>query len=202
MSRERELARKDYMAGMSATEIARKYEKEPATVRQWVKRYGWKNTSASSVTKNVARDKKRDSVTKSQKTKRHGIENLIPFSQRTEQEQREIRSKGGKASQAVQRQKKTAQKVAEMILSGNLEAIAPDTVFRVLDALGLEQDDINVQAAILASQAKAALEGNNKAAEFIFAMAGEKPKEKLELSTPTNQTIQDIEDYLKSTSRR
>lgn len=43
--------------------------------------------------------------------------NLIPFSERTEEEQREICSKGGKRSQEVQREKKTIQKILNEFLN-------------------------------------------------------------------------------------
>ena len=43
--------------------------------------------------------------------------NLIPFSERTEEEQREICSKGGKRSQEVQREKKTIQRILNEILN-------------------------------------------------------------------------------------
>jgi len=51
----KELCRQDYMAGMSAADIARKHNQKAATVRQWIKRY-WSDTSkkkAKSVTKSV-----------------------------------------------------------------------------------------------------------------------------------------------------
>ena len=38
-------------------------------------------------------------------------ENLIPLSERTKEEQREICAKGGRRSQEVQREKKTIQKI-------------------------------------------------------------------------------------------
>lgn len=53
----------------------------------------------------------------------NGHENLIPFDKRTEEERREICSKGGKASQAVQKQKRTIQKILADFLDKNVESI-------------------------------------------------------------------------------
>ena len=48
-------------------------------------------------------------------------ENLKPFDQRTESEQREIRSKGGKASGEARRKKANLKKAMEQILTSEFE---------------------------------------------------------------------------------
>lgn len=45
-------------------------------------------------------------------------QNLKPFSERTEKEQREIRSKGGKASGQARRRKADLRKIAQSVLDG------------------------------------------------------------------------------------
>lgn len=47
-----------------------------------------------------------------------GQENLIPFSERTEDERREIRKSGGKASGAARRRKADLRRMAQEILDG------------------------------------------------------------------------------------
>ena len=47
-----------------------------------------------------------------------GQENLIPFSERTEDEQREIRKSGGKASGAARKRKADLRKMAQEVLDG------------------------------------------------------------------------------------
>ena len=49
---------------------------------------------------------------------RKGQENLIPFSERTEDEQREIRKSGGKASGVARRRKADLRRMAQDILDG------------------------------------------------------------------------------------
>lgn len=48
-------------------------------------------------------------------------ENLIPFDQRTEDEQREIRKKGGQASGAARRKKRDMKKLLEMFLDDTIK---------------------------------------------------------------------------------
>jgi phage terminase small subunit len=63
---ERDKVFADIAAGMSAAAAARKHGKEPATVRQWVKRYLKGKAVTPAVTSDKKRDK-RDSVTESKK---------------------------------------------------------------------------------------------------------------------------------------
>lgn len=64
-----------------------------------------------------------------------GEENLIPFNQRTEEEQRELAKKGGIASGKARRRKATIRKTLETIM----EMDVPDDNNRaILEALGLE----------------------------------------------------------------
>lgn len=53
---------------------------------------------------------------------RPGQENLIPFDERTEEEQRELRRKGGKASGRARRKKADFRKAAELILQLEMPA--------------------------------------------------------------------------------
>ena len=57
-------------AGMSAADAARRYGLEPATVRQWVRRYSNSTAPSNKDTLSGGRDKKRDSVTKKRDKKR------------------------------------------------------------------------------------------------------------------------------------
>ena len=68
--------------------------------------------------------------------------NLIPFSERTEDEQRKIRSMGGVASGAARRRRKALREAADIFLS--LPLPDKDEVKR-LRKLGLDKDDIAVR---------------------------------------------------------
>ena len=66
--------------------------------------------------------------------------NLIPFDKRTENEQREIKSKGGKKSGEVRRRKKTMKQVMDMLLQK--PANAPGD-WELIAAIGLDFDKLN-----------------------------------------------------------
>ena len=96
-----------------------------------------------------------------------GHENLIPFDKRTEEEQRKIRSAGGKASGAVRRKKANFRKTVNAILTAKIDH--PEwTPF--LESLGL---DSTVEAAVNAAMIREALNGNVKAYEAIARYSGQ-----------------------------
>jgi len=91
-------------------------------------------------------------------------QNLIPFNKRTESEQREYASKGGKKSGEVRRQKKKMKETMNMLLSLEL----PESEGKEkLKQIGLEDEDLNVQTAILMQQAQKAMAGNLDSAKFV-----------------------------------
>ena len=96
-----------------------------------------------------------------------GHENLIPFDKRTEEEQRKIRSAGGKASGAVRRKKANFRKTLNAILTAKIDH--PEwTPF--LESLGL---DSTVEDAVNAAMILEALNGNVKAYEAIARYSGQ-----------------------------
>lgn len=96
--------------------------------------------------------------------------NLIPFSERTESEQREIRSSGGIASGAARRRKRSLKEAADLYLS------LPVTDKRVWNKIardGVEPEDIDNQMAIISGLAKVAALGDSKAAKVLFDLLGD-----------------------------
>lgn len=83
-------------------------------------------------------------------------ENLIPFNKRTESEQREITSKGGKASGKSRRRKKSMKQVMDMLLQmpANTPADWQMLIDMGIDANDLDKETVNnlliVNAALLA----------------------------------------------------
>ena len=91
-------------------------------------------------------------------------DNLIPFSERTEEEQREIRSKGGKRSGEVRKENKTLREIAKIIGEKLITITNPDGT----------KETVTYNVAMLNAQYKKAItEGNTKAAEFIAKLKGE-----------------------------
>ncbi len=104
-----------------------------------------------------------------------GKENLVPFSERTEDEQREIAKKGGVASGKARRRKRTMKEAAELIL----KAPANDEQTELLKKYGIPEQDCTNLLVIMAKAVQMASEGNLKAAEFIRDTLGENPQYKI-----------------------
>ena len=97
-------------------------------------------------------------------------QNLIPFSKRTESEQREIRSSGGIASGASRRRKRSLKEAADLYLS------LPVTDRRVWNKIardGVDPEDIDNQMAIISGLAKVAAKGDSRAAKVLFDLIGD-----------------------------
>lgn len=97
-------------------------------------------------------------------------QNLIPWNKRTESEQREYASQGGKKSGEVRRQKKAMKDTVKMLLNLNL---TDSEGKEKLKELGIEEEDLTIQTAILTNQVEKALKGNLDSAKFVRDTAGE-----------------------------
>ena len=98
-----------------------------------------------------------------------GIENLIPITERTEEEQRTMRIKAGQASGKARRKKKELKKLLEIALS-QPNKYNPD-----------EDNYTGITTALIAK----ALAGDTKAYEVIRDTIGQKPVDKTEITTNT-----------------
>ena len=96
-------------------------------------------------------------------------ENLIPFGERTEKEQREIQVKGGIASGEARRAKKTMKEMLDYLLEKEIENSRTG-------------EKVTYREAILTSCIKKAIKGDVKAAQFVRDTAGETPITKTELT--------------------
>jgi hypothetical protein len=92
-----------------------------------------------------------------------GHENLIPLNQLTKEEQREICSKGGKASVQKRKEKK----------------LLKDTIMEFLEAVNPDSGN-SFQIDLVNSMLQKALEGDVSAFNTIRDTAGQKPKEEIQ----------------------
>lgn len=97
-------------------------------------------------------------------------ENLIPFDQRSEDEQREIRRKGGIASGVARRRKRALKEAADLYLS---LPVSDRRAWNRLSRRGIDPDDIDNQMLVIAGLTDAAACGNAKAAAVLFKVLGE-----------------------------
>ena len=122
---------------------------------------------------------------------------LIPMNERTEEEQKRIASKGGKASGAARRRKRTIRDAARLILSMSVQ----DTeTIETLKAAGIENpgglNNLEAMVAVAIAKAKA---GDLKALEFIRDSIGENPQlaaynERTEVMKKNNSRHSEIAD--------
>ena len=121
-----------------------------------------------------------DSQNKDDKGKRNGIDNLIPFNQRTEEQQREIAKMGGKASGEARKKKRDMREVAKAILEHAMNEAQIDEV------LGSSKDlldgDKSVMAVLTARMVQEAGKGSYKHYETLRDTAGFKPKDEIGIS--------------------
>ena len=111
-------------------------------------------------------------------------EDLIPMSERTKEEQKEIARKGGIASGEARRMKKTMKEQAQLLLS---LAVKNPKLKKTMTELGLEDDEqTNQMAMIIAMMNKAISKGDVSAFNSLQATIGEQPIAKVEQNIETN----------------
>lgn len=94
-------------------------------------------------------------------------EDLIPFNERTEDEQKRIAQMGGVASGVARRRKKSLREAADLYLS------MPLRDKRRLNAMlrdGLNVEDVDNQMAIIVGLTKMAQMGDHKSAKVLFGL--------------------------------
>lgn len=96
--------------------------------------------------------------------------NLIPFDQRTESEQRAIRSAGGVASGVSRRRRKSLREAADLYLS---LPPADRRCWNKLARKGLEPDEIDNQMAMVVGLTERAVKGDAKAAKVLIDLLGD-----------------------------
>lgn len=110
-------------------------------------------------------------------------QNLNPFGTLTEDEQREISSKGGKASGEARRKKKLLRECLEILLEKE-----------ITDKKGETMSGAEALSTKLFAEA---MKGNVKAFEVLRDTAGQKPVEKVIVSEIDADVIDEIERMIK-----
>ena len=115
-------------------------------------------------------------------------QNLIPNSQRSPEELRDMTRKAGIASGAARRKKKTMREAAQACLAMGL--LDEDPIREELEKRGL---DTNGGQAVLLAQLMRAINGDTEAARFVRDTAGEKPRDGLEIGGFDGRPIESID---------
>ena len=101
-------------------------------------------------------------------------DNLIPFTELTEEEQRKIAIKGGIASGEARRKKKLIKEQLELLLSLPLK---DENAKRKLKQIGIDADNLDNQMAMIISIWNKALKGDIQAFNSIRDSVGENPRD-------------------------
>ena len=101
-------------------------------------------------------------------------DNLIPLNNRTKTEQSKITRMGGIASGEARRRKKTMRELAQMF--GSLK-VSNETIRARMRSLGVSEEDMSHDMAVMIGQYMEAEKGSTQAAAFVRDTKGENPKE-------------------------
>ena len=99
-----------------------------------------------------------------------GEQNLIPFDQRTEAEQKAIRTAGGIASGAARRRKRSLRQAADLYLS---LPVSDKRLYNRLARKYIAPEDIDNQMAVIVGLTEAAAAGDARAASVLAKLLGE-----------------------------
>lgn len=111
-----------------------------------------------------------------------GEDNLIPMSQRSKEEVREIARKGGKNSGKARRAKKNMRESLEILLGMPLKAGKPADVEQIKNFAELKGKNITVEQAMLIAQIQKALKGDTQSLAFLRDTSGQKPDDNVNLT--------------------
>lgn len=109
-------------------------------------------------------------------------QNLIPFTELTEKEQRELARKGGKASGKARREKKSMRESLEVILGMALKPGKAQDVEQIKNFAEIKGKNITVEQAMLIAQVQKALKGDTQALAFLRDTSGQKPDDNVNLT--------------------
>ena len=125
-----------------------------------------------------------------------GIENLIPQSERTKEEQREIARKGGIASGKARREKRDRKQMASDLLDLTMQGAGVDKIKKFFNIKGVELNAY--QVTVLSCLMKAMQKGDANALEKLLKIAGEQFTELLDVSVGKSEKLADIMEQLKN----
>lgn len=124
-----------------------------------------------------------------------GIENLIPQSERTKEEQREIARLGGIASGKARREKRDRKQMASDLLDLTMQGAGVDKIKKFFNI----NDDLTAyETMVLSCFMKAMQKGDANALEKLLKISGEQFAEVLDVSIAKSEKLADIMEQLKN----
>lgn len=121
-------------------------------------------------------------------------ENLIPLSERTKSEQREIARQGGISSGKARRQKRSMKDTMSILLDMAIKQGDIPDIDKIQSVAELNKLNMDVNTAICIKQAlKAVKDGDTRAAEFCRDTSGNKPVERVQVAEVSQEVIDEVE---------
>ena len=125
-----------------------------------------------------------------------GIDNLIPMTELTEDEQREMARKGGIASGKARREKRDRKQIASELLDLTVSGAGIDKIKKFFNIKGVELTAYDTM--FLSCMMKAMQKGDANALEKLLKIAGEQFTELLDVSVGKSEKLADIMEQLKN----
>lgn len=125
-----------------------------------------------------------------------GEENLIPMSERSPEEAREMGRKGGIASGKARQEKKRMRETIDTILKMVLNPGKGANIEEIQAFAELKGKNLTVEQAMIVQQIQKALKGDLQALTFLRDTSGQKPAEQISMSAAITDKTKDIEDYV------
>ena len=122
-------------------------------------------------------------------------ENLVPMTDLTESERREMARKGGIASGKARREKRDRKQMASDLLDLTMQGAGVDKIKKFF---GMKDIELNAyQVTVLSCLMKAMQKGDANALEKLLKIAGEQFTELLDVSVGKSEKLADIMEQLK-----
>lgn len=120
--------------------------------------------------------------------------NIIPNSERTPEERREIAAAGGRASGVSRRRKRSLREAADLYLS---LPVSNTREWNKISVDGVDPEDIDNQMAMIVGLTRKAIKGDAKAAKIIVDLIGPERKEDSAMEKLDN-LLKEFKDAVKS----
>lgn len=135
-----------------------------------------------------------------EKEKKYNVENLIPNSQRTPNELREMRKNGGIKSGEVRRAKKTVRECLKLYSELNVEA--PEIKVALKKSGITNPEEMTYSMAMALQFMTSAMRGNSQMARLVMEMLGEVDKASVNVNVNNNNTVNPFEHLTEDELRK
>jgi len=135
-----------------------------------------------------------------EKNKNKGYENLIPFTERSKDEVREINRRGGIKSGEARRAKKTVRECLKLYSELNVKA--PEIKVALKKSGITNPEEMTYSMAMALQFMTSAMRGNSQMARLVMEMLGEVDKASVNVNVNNNNTVNPFEHLTEDELRK